>query len=626
MKYQSIFENFPNGVLLMGENFEDCNEQACLLLACGRDDILGHSLLDFSPSKQPDGRDSAKALQLHVEAAFSGTPQSFHWRNRRKDGVLVDMEFSVKAIEVDDRRVILLNMRDITEHKRVETELRDSKKRYKTLAEVSPIGIFHTDVKGNFLYVNERWCQITGFAREEALTKGLSLGLHPEDRERILEDWCAFAKEGELFRSEFRLVHTDGTISWVYSQVVPEQDDCGEVVGYVGSITDITERCEAERELRERKEFIETITDHLPIGLCVLSWPAGKIQYVNKKIIEILGWAPELVEDWDSFLEHALPDPEYRNEMRAKVEAGRASGDPARMSWEINLVRSSGEKVVILGVDIPMLERNLIIGTCQDITDRKRAEEELRQLNQELEARVVERTRELELANRELEAFTYAVAHDLRAPLRAIDGFSEALLEDYQDKLDEDGKKFLRYLQEGSSDMSELIDGLLRLSRSTRGEMVKERIDLSALVKTVVAELRQAEPELQVAFQVAVDMQVDVDPRLIKVVLENLLGNAWKYSSQTTAATVEFGVEEQEGGPVYFVRDNGAGFDMAFADKLFLPFQRLHKADEFTGIGIGLATVQRIIHRHGGRIWAQGEVGKGATFYFTLKEGGNNHE
>ncbi|MBE9534548.1 MAG: PAS domain S-box protein [Proteobacteria bacterium] len=624
MKYQSIFENFPNGVLLMGENFEDCNEQACLLLACGRDDILGHSLLDFSPSRQPDGRYSAKALQQHIEAAFSGTPQSFHWRNCRKDGVLVDMDFSMKAIEVDDRRVILLNMRDITEHKRVEAELRESKKRYKTLAEVSPIGIFHTDVKGNFLYVNERWCQITGFAREEALKKGLSLGLHPEDRERVLEEWCDTAKEGELFRSEFRLVHTDGTISWVYSQVVPEQDDCGEVVGYVGSITDITERCEAERELRERKEFIETITDNLPIGFCVLSWPAGKIQYVNKKIIEILGWAPELVEDWDSFLEHALPDPEYRNEMRAKVEAGRASGDPARMSWEINLVRSSGEKVVILGVDIPMLERNLIIGTCQDITDRKRAEEELRQLNQELEARVVERTRELELANRELEAFTYSVSHDLRGPLRAIDGFGEALLEDYHDKLDEEGKTYLRYLQEGSRDMSELIDGLLRLSRSTRGEMIREPVALSALAAAVAEELHQAEPERQVGILIASNVKVDADPRLLKAVMENLLGNAWKYTGQTADAVIEFGVEEQEGKIVYFVRDNGAGFDMAYADKLFQPFHRLHKTVEFTGIGIGLATVQRIIHRHGGRIWAQGVVGGGATFYFTLE--GNNHE
>jgi PAS domain S-box-containing protein len=195
MKYSSIFENLPDGVLLLSDVFEECNEQACQLLVCGRSDILGYSLLDFSPSRQPDGRDSAKAVQQHIEAAFSGMPQSFHWLICRKDGVLVDMEISMKAIEADGRRVVLLNMRDITGHKRVEAELRESRKRYKTLEEISPIGIFHTDAKGKFLYINERWCQITGLSREEALTKGLAWGLHPEDRERVLEEWFA-ATEG----------------------------------------------------------------------------------------------------------------------------------------------------------------------------------------------------------------------------------------------------------------------------------------------------------------------------------------------------------------------------------------------------------------------------------------------
>jgi light-regulated signal transduction histidine kinase (bacteriophytochrome) len=167
--------------------------------------------------------------------------------------------------------------------------------------------------------------------------------------------------------------------------------------------------------------------------------------------------------------------------------------------------------------------------------------------------------------------------------------------------------------------MSELIDGLLKLSRSTRGEMARENVDLSAVVNSVVEELRQADPERQLMVDVAPNIEVDADPRLLKVVMENLLGNAWKYTGHTADATIEFGVERQEGESVYFVRDNGAGFDMAYADKLFLPFQRLHKADEFAGIGIGLATVQRIIQRHGGRIWAKAAVEEGATFYFTLE-------
>lgn len=286
--------------------------------------------------------------------------------------------------------------------------------------------------------------------------------------------------------------------------------------------------------------------------------------------------------------------------------------------WDIDIII---DKINVMASQISARED----GLKRMVTVVEQAEEEVRQVNRGLEARITERTRELEIANQELEAFTYSVSHDLRAPLRAIDGFSEALLEDYTDKLDEEGKTYLRYLQDGTRDMSELIDGLLKLSRSTRGELSRKPVDLSALVKTVVAELRQAEPEQQVVVQVAADMQVDADPRLLKVVLENLIGNAWKYSSQTADAAIEVGVEEQEGETVYFIKDNGAGFDMAFADKLFQPFQRLHRADEFSGTGIGLATVERIIHRHGGRIWAEAAVGEGASFYFTLGDERSNH-
>ncbi len=262
----------------------------------------------------------------------------------------------------------------------------------------------------------------------------------------------------------------------------------------------------------------------------------------------------------------------------------------------------------------------------EEVATRRLAEKEVRELNLALEDRVIERTRRLEATNRELEAFTYSVSHDLRAPLRAINGFTEALLEDYGGLLDEEGKAYLYYLKDGSRDMKVLIEGLLKLSRSTRGELVRESVDLSALINSVVKELRRAEAERQVTVDVTPNIEVDADPALLKVVMENLLGNAWKYTEQTADATIAFVVEVQEGKSVYVVRDNGAGFDMAYVDKLFLPFQRLHKADEFSGAGIGLATVQRIIHRHGGRIWAQGVVGEGAIFYFTLGEDGRADE
>jgi light-regulated signal transduction histidine kinase (bacteriophytochrome) len=255
---------------------------------------------------------------------------------------------------------------------------------------------------------------------------------------------------------------------------------------------------------------------------------------------------------------------------------------------------------------------------AQDIGKRKQAEEELQKLNLELDKRVVERTTQLEAANKELEAFSYSVSHDLRAPLRAIDGFSQVLLEDHAEQIDDEGKDHLRRVRAGATRMAELIDDMLSLSQVARAEMHREKIDLSELAQKIMSELEKSEPERQVELQVEDGLVVEGDPRLLRAAMENLLGNAWKFTGERTSASIEFGAEEQDGRRVYFVRDNGAGFDMTYADKLFGTFQRLHAATEFPGTGVGLASVQRIIHRHGGRIWAEAEVDQGATFYFTL--------
>jgi signal transduction histidine kinase len=242
----------------------------------------------------------------------------------------------------------------------------------------------------------------------------------------------------------------------------------------------------------------------------------------------------------------------------------------------------------------------------------------LRRVSVELEDQVAQRTTQLAAANQELESFSYSVSHDLRAPLRSIDGFSRALLDDYSPHLDETGKDYLQRVRAATQRMGQLIDDMLKLSRVTRSEMNFKTVNLSMLAQTVADELQQTQPERHVEFVCMPGMTVRGDAHLLKVALENLLGNAWKFTSKREQTLIEIGVTHKVEASVYFVRDNGAGFDMAYVGKLFSAFQRLHAMTEFPGTGIGLATVQRIINRHGGRVWAEGEPGKGSTFYFTL--------
>ncbi|MCY1017825.1 sensor histidine kinase [Pyxidicoccus sp. MSG2] len=309
----------------------------------------------------------------------------------------------------------------------------------------------------------------------------------------------------------------------------------------------------------------------------------------------------------------------------ASEERERADQHGALAERQARLVLWGGAAwLLVLGALLAWMGRRQLVVLSDDyesLLEQARAQADaLRASEARLEQRVAQRTQELTAANRELESFSYSVSHDLRAPLRAVDGFSQALLEDEGERISEEGHEHLRRLRAAASRMGQLIDDLLRLSRLSRAELRQEPVDLSALARDVAEGLKRGEPGRDTTFDIAPGLATRGDARLLRVVLENLLGNAWKFTSQRSGARIELFAESRDGHPRYCVRDNGVGFDMAYASKLFSPFQRLHRPTEFPGTGIGLATVQRIIHRHGGDITAEAVPDGGATFRFTLEE------
>ena len=375
-------------------------------------------------------------------------------------------------------------------------------------------------------------------------------------------------------------------------------------------------REQMERVLRATRDYLLALYETSP-DMIFLHAEDGRLVDVNDNVVEALGYSREelLKLPPEKFMGRG-----FNFEMAEKKIRQALRGENPEFEW-VSIRRDGTEfpvEVRLRRLDVDTAGgRAKVLAVVRDITERKRHESEIARYQERLEERVRERTAELNTLNKELESFSYSVSHDLRSPLRAIDGFSHALLEDYSERLDEQGKDYLHRVRAASQRMGELIDDLLDLSRVSRGEFQAEALDLSALAAEAVAKLRESDRERDVKIEIEPGLKAHGDRRLLGIVLDNLLGNAWKYTGGRECARIEFGVSKNNGRE-FFVRDNGVGFNMKYADKLFKPFQRLHKSSEFEGTGIGLVTVARIIHRHGGRIWAQAEPGKGAVFRFTL--------
>lgn len=500
---------------------------------------------------------------------------------------------------------------DITERIESERQLRLTASVFAHAREAITI----TDAEGNIVTVSQRFTEITGYSAEEVIGKNPRiLQSGRQDAAFYQKLWAQLAAKGH-WSGEIWNKRKNGSIYPEWLSISSVADDAGKVTNYVAVFTDLSERVAAEQMLRESEQRYRTMFEKAPEGVWIIGADARTIK-VNQHLCMLLGYSAAEMNGQSPFdfvdAENSLIF-ETQKQLRA---------NSTNRNYEIALRHKDGHNIPVAFSATNLYNEDgslmSVLAFVTDISERKAHEREMQRFNAELECRVAERTRALDVANHELKAFSYSVSHDLRTPLRAINGFSHALVEEYGHLLDDNGKDYLSRVRSGSERMAELIQKLLELAHLSHHEINSVPVNLSAIATEIAAELRIGDTARQVEWNIALDVWTNGDAALFRVVLLNLLGNAWKYTSKCNVAQIEFDVEESHGRRAGFVRDNGAGFDMAHADKLFEAFQRLHSAADYPGNGIGLATVARIIRRHGGEVWAEGRPGEGATFFFTL--------
>ncbi|NOU47507.1 MAG: PAS domain S-box protein [Bacteroidales bacterium] len=594
--------------------------------------------------------DRERVHQALVDLIQENKPYNLEFEIHPKNSSEPKIISSIAELQWDDQgnplRVVGV-IQDITERKKAEEALETSALFLNEAQQLAHIGSWELDIINNILHWSDEIYRIFEIDPKNfnATYEAFLDAIHPDDRELVNFSYTSSLKSEMPYNIDHRLLFADGRIKYVHEQCETVYDTDGKPLRSLGIVQDITDSKLVEDTLfflaqrgwqTSKENFFDALAQFL-----------GEKLDMDYVLIDKIDENPEIAETVALYAKGAItPNMRYtlkgtpcENVMGRKLcvyqhsiqqlfpEDTLLPGMGAESYIGIPLWDSTGHPIGLIAVmgikpltnaaPVTQLLQLVAIRAAAEL-ERMQDEGEILKLNQQLEQRVNERTAQLEIINKELEAFSYSVSHDLRAPLRSIDGFSHALIEDYEDKVDEQGKNYLQRIRIAAQRMAQLIDDMLGLSRVNRSEMNIQSVELSRLVRDIVNELRETQPDREVEFIIKQGIIAQGDGRLLRIVLENLIGNAWKFTSKHPTARIEFGELHENDRQVYFIRDDGAGFDMHYAQKLFGAFQRLHTNTEFSGTGIGLATVQRIIHRHGGNVWAEGEVEKGATFYFTI--------
>ncbi|MGD0153551.1 MAG: PAS domain S-box protein [Thermacetogeniaceae bacterium] len=582
-------------------------------------DLIGKPVFNFV--HPADLNKAITALQTFQAAINASSGGKIEFRFKHADGRYLWVEIVGKPLFDDMGTVVgaIFGGRDITERKMAEQETREQLHFLQVLIDAIPAPIFYKDLEGIYQGCNNAFASMLGMSKEDIIGKS-AFGALPEEEgnKHRKMDLDLFNNPGVQVY-DYKIRSADGLDHDVIFHKATYNDLSGRLAGLVGAVIDVTRLKQVEEKLRQRAAELQAVFQALPDLYFRLS--------VDGTFLELLAGPPDdLYLPVEEFLGKRIQDvfkylgPQFQ-QINEQVLQKRSL---FIMEYPLTL---KGETKFFEARLFPLLEDQVIL-VVRNITERKRDDEELKKYREHLEVLVEQRTAELKEINKELESFSYSVSHDLRSPLRIIDGYSRVLEEDYLEILGNEGMKNIQIIRSQCQRMGELINDILDLSRLSRKEMQLEEVNLSQLAESIAAELQRSEPERQVNFIITPNLEVRGDKQLFQSVLENLMNNAWKFTSKHPQAKIELGVKKIGGNKAYFVRDDGAGFDMKYVQKLFGAFQRLHTIDEFPGTGVGLAIVQRIVHRHGGQVWAEGAEEKGATFYFTLDRqisGGDNH-